>query len=126
MDYDKVLNLIIDDCIEVAKIDYANRNDHLKATIDGLEACRKKDPKALKSLYLRACKPVNHCILINDSEISYWTARRTAIEWTCNVMSACLEIHRLPVIFHPTVKGTQKASAILQPEPSKRKENRGK
>lgn len=115
MSYAKFLDRVIDDGITSARLSYVGPTNEMKlnGSLSGFTACRGLTPYRLDKLKKKADATANHCRMTHDPEYWFWTCRAAEIEWVCNVVSAALYIMKLPVIFHPTVRATQKASSIL-------------
>lgn len=119
MTYEQFLDRIIDDACAAARKDYVRRTDKMAGAIDGLEACRGKDPAALRALLeaARAETLASRQAQMDD----YWTVRtyEAEVEWVCNCVSAVVWLHadRPPPGFGrivvPTVRAARKAAQVL-------------
>lgn len=115
-EYEEYLSRIIVAGTAAAKRSYEERPEkehHLKGAIAGFEACNGKTPEQLKELLKAAGKSANDAVMKEEIDVWFWKARYAEIEWTCNVLSAVLDMYKLPVIVHPTVRGLHAATMIL-------------
>jgi len=119
MDYNKILNTIIDDGIKAAKEDYTEPKDknRLDGSIAGFEACRNKTAEDILILHNEALKSMNEAYIEQANIDLYWykVCYHLEIEWVLNVLSGINYINNTkPLLNHlPTANGVSKAFSIL-------------
>lgn len=124
MTYETFLTCIIDDGIEAARRDYADKPAQLRGAVAGFEACRGKTTIELKVL-LERTRMAGHDVSEQafaraprdqESLDDFWEARcyQGEVEWVCNCVSALLMALGDPVIVTPTVRGVMKADEVLR------------
>jgi hypothetical protein len=113
MKYHDVLNAIIDDGIEAARIDYSEpRNKQkLDGAIRGFTECRDCTPVDVAILLALARRDTRQWF--GSEQHWYWRSRELEIEWVANVVSAFLMEKGLPVIVPVTYCGLMKAIDIV-------------
>ena len=109
------MNLIIDDGIEAAKLDYSKLKDDLKrrGAIQGFEECRGRTPTEIAVLLEEANESVRRAMRDQAPDYWYWRCREAEIEWVANVISAILHAQGQPGIVPPTARGMFKAAEII-------------
>lgn len=112
MNYLEFLTKVLNDGIEAAKKDYADRPDRLRGSLSGFEACRGKSPVDLAKL-LAWARGQTHAAMLKQAE-NYWEVRcfEAEVEWTCNCVSALMVNSGMEPIVPPTARGTIKAAEI--------------
>lgn len=117
MNYTEFLTRIINDGIEAAKNDYVGKEDKLKGSIAGFEACRGKNPDELKELLSKAAKDTFHAHMKHIP--NYWEIRcfEAEVEWVCNCVSAMLMNEKLPTIIPPTARAVIKVAEVIGVSP---------
>lgn len=117
MAYIDFLNVVIERGLESAKADYQRPEDRnkLEGSIEGFEACRSKEPKALLDLLAKAQQDTLKAFHDNIETWNYWKirCREAEIEWVCNVVSAALANIGLHPITNPTARSCMMAASIL-------------
>lgn len=119
MTYDEFLTRIIDDGIAAARADYAKPEqvEWLEGSIAGFEACRGKNPLALRELLTAAMKNAGDARVHNAPPEDYWYLKCLAleVEWVANCVSALLvnqDGH--PLASHlPTARAVMKAAEVI-------------
>lgn len=101
--------------IEAARKDYAKDPLKRDGAINGFEACRGKDVKALAELLDQAYQRVNQARKTRTT-YWYWRCRLGEIEWVCNCVGAILMNQGLPCPFLVTARGVLTVSKILKEE----------
>ena len=119
MNYLEFLDKIIEDGKAAARRDYEghpNKQDMLKGSLDGFEACRGKTPLELKDVLERAHRNAINAMSANAP--NYWRIRayELEVEGVCNVISTTLVNQGLPPIVHPTARAYLKAASLLNGE----------
>jgi len=117
VNYTEFLTRIINDGIEAAKNDYVGKEDKLKGSIAGFEACRGKNPDELKELLSKAAKDTFHAHMKHIP--NYWEIRcfEAEVEWVCNCVSAMLMNEKLPTIIPPTARAVIKVAEVIGVSP---------
>lgn len=112
MEYRDFLTKIVDDGIEAARRDYADKPDKLRGSLAGFEACRGKDPVELAKLLTEARGQTREAMLRKTE--NYWEVRcfELEVEWTCNCVSAMMVNSGMQPIVPPTARGTIKAAEV--------------
>lgn len=88
----------------------------MEGSREGFEACRGKDPEALRALLAKANADAESARRERTDIEDYWRARYFAlqVEWICNTVSAVLMNEDLPTIVPPTARGAINAAKILK------------
>jgi hypothetical protein len=113
MKYEDYLKRIIDDGIEAAKRDYADKPLKLEGAVAGFEACRGKSPEELCKLLDEAGEKRREASLKKAAD--YWRHRfyEAEIEWVCNCVAALQDLRKEPAIVRPTMRGYLKMSEVV-------------
>jgi hypothetical protein len=122
--YEAFLTRVIDDGIEAARRDYADKPEKLRGAVAGFEACRGKSPVELKVLLDRT-HMASHDLSAQAFALGpgrgealkeFWETRcyEAEVEWVCNCVSAMLMNEGLPVIVQPTARGVLRADEVLR------------
>lgn len=111
----EALDLIVDDGIEAARLDYAAPRDRLKraGAIAGFTACRGQAPDQLHTLLAEAERAAAQALAQRRADYWYWRCLAAEIGWVANVVSAILITHGQPGVVVPTARGMLQAASIL-------------
>jgi hypothetical protein len=113
--YQQLLDRIISDGIAAARIDYADKPDMLRGSVEGFEACRAKSPSDLVALYQSAEQRAHAAA--RDGAADYWSHRSFALEleWVLNVVSVgVVQQGGAPLLgWLPTARGVMKFAEIV-------------
>lgn len=122
MDFNTFLDEVINDGIDAARIDYAEKPNWLAGALQGFEMCRGKNPLELSWVLARVRTQVHDAFRNDMAPDPYWEVRcrEAEIEWVCNCVSALrylththpMEIETLLV--PPTARGVLKAAEVLR------------
>jgi hypothetical protein len=115
MNFNDVLNVVIDDGINAALQSYSKPYQSLKreGSIFGFNECRGLNAQKLAELLISAEKTTKDKMMKNSHDYWYWRCRHAEIEWVCNVMSAVLVSHNESPIASYSLRGMMKAVEIL-------------
>ena len=126
MNYEALLDRIIDDGIAEVREAYAAPKDHHKrdGAIEGFEACRKKTPAEIVALLSHAERVAaqiardSRATSADDAAVhDYWRQcyKVMQIEFVCNVVSVGLvNSGKPPLLAHlPTMRGAVKYASIV-------------
>jgi hypothetical protein len=113
MYHDEFLERVINEGIEAAQKDYADKPERLNGSLAGFEACRDKNTLELAEL-LSAATTASRDARMNENP-DYWWYRcyELEVEWVCNCVSAVLWNQGLPTIITPTARGLFQAAKII-------------
>ncbi len=119
MDYFEFLNKIIEEGRAAAIEDYTgkpNKEDNLKGSLEGFEACRGKNPVELASILADAHQRV--LLAFRREAPNYWqiNCREAEIRFVCNVVSATMVNQGLDPIVLPSCSGVMVAARVLNGE----------